>query len=106
MAFLTSSDKNTHLILNRPHTVLLLATMRDGYAKRGAYTGALAAELRKTDNKTDIHQMHARAVTHLTNTQGETQYPELRSTLTKILILPVSAFFSEVSNSTLYYINE
>ena len=106
MALRTSSDENTHLILNRPHTVLLLATMRDGYTKRGACTSALAAELRKADNKTDIHRMHARAATHLKNTQGETQYPELRSTLTKRLILPGSAFFSEVRYPTLYCVDE
>ena len=72
---------------------------------RGAYTGALAKELRKANGKIDISQMHTNAAKEVKKRRAE-QIPELRDTLTKRLILPGSAFFSEVSNSTLYYINE
>jgi hypothetical protein len=36
-----SSEENNHIVLNRPHTMLLLPTMRDGFAKRGAYIDAI-----------------------------------------------------------------
>ena len=51
MAQKACPDDNTHIVLNRPHTVLLLALMREGSAKRGAYTDAMATELKRADGR-------------------------------------------------------
>lgn len=88
MAYRASSVENTHLVLNRPHSVLLIAAIRGSYAKREAYTGALAAELRKADSKTDISDMHTRAAIEMWRHYGEQFVPEMRTTLMKKLILP------------------
>ena len=41
MAMRSSPEANSHITLERPHTVLLNATLRGGgYATRGAYTKA------------------------------------------------------------------
>ena len=88
MALRVSPDDQTHIILNRPDTLLLLSSMRGGYARRGAYTGALACELTRADNKKDICEMHGNAVSKMREMRDEDQIPEMRSTLTKKLILP------------------
>ena len=36
---LSDPHRDQHITLTRPHTVLLLATIRDGLAYRGAFTG-------------------------------------------------------------------
>mgnify|MGYP001793158991 CR=1 FL=1 len=46
---------NKHIVLRRPHTVLLLSTVTGGLAIRGAFTGAIADELRKSDGQTYIY---------------------------------------------------
>ena len=37
--------QNQHVTLQRPDTVLMLASVREGKALRGAFTGAIADEL-------------------------------------------------------------
>ena len=92
MALCTTSGGNTQLILDRSETLLLLATMTDGYAQCGAYTGALADELRKADNKTDILEMHWNAVDKMSRSPNcWWQCPELRSTLKRKLVFPGSS---------------
>lgn len=83
------ADKK-HIILTRPHTLLLLATTRGGNAVRGAYTGALANQIRKADGKTDMFSMHTTAVNEMKSKDPKThnQHPEMRSTLAKDLVLP------------------
>ena len=54
---------------------------------RGAYTGALAKELRKANGKIDISLMHTNAAKEVKKRRAE-QIPELRDTLTKRLTLP------------------
>ena len=88
MALRVSPDDQTHIILNRSDTLLLLSSMRGGYARRGAYTGALAGELARADNKTDVCEMHGNAVRKMRATGDEEQIPEMRSTLTRKLIFP------------------
>ena len=83
---------NKHIVLRRPHTVLLLATVTGGLAIRGAFTGALADQIRAADGKTDIYTMFNRAVDNM-NTHE--QRPEMRITTQKALILP-----PVVSNNT------
>ena len=51
-----------HITLLRPHTVLLLATVRGGKAIRGAFTGAMADEFRSADGKMTVDEMFDRAV--------------------------------------------
>ena len=73
-----------HVILTRPHTVLLLATVTGGVAYRGVFTGAMAQQFGQSDGKMDIYEMFTGAVASL----EKQQIPEIRATLTKKLILP------------------
>ena len=84
MAQKACPEDNTHIVLKRPHTVLLLASMREGSAKRGAYTDAMAKELKRADGRS-IADMHQSAVAEMTKKYGEDQTPEMRSTLKKKL---------------------
>ena len=59
---LSDPDSNQHITLTRPHTVLLMSTVRGGVAYRGAFTGAIATQLSSSDGITDIYSMHNRAV--------------------------------------------
>ena len=86
MAKKACPEDNTHIVLNRPHTVLLLASMREGSAKRGAYTDAMANELKRADGRS-IADIHQNAVAEMTKKYGEDQTPEMRSTLKKKLVL-------------------
>ena len=86
MAKKACPEDNTHIVLNRPHTVLLLASMREGSAKRGAYTDAMAEEFKRADGRS-IADMHQNAVAEMTKKYGEDQTPEIRSTLKKKLVL-------------------
>ena len=58
----TDPHNNKHIVLRRPHTVLLLATVTGGLAIRGAFTGALADQIRVSDGKTVIYCMFNKAV--------------------------------------------
>ena len=64
-----SSAEESRITLERPHTVLLLASLRGGYATRDAYTNAMADEFRKADGRSDIYEMHSRAVACKENLQ-------------------------------------
>ena len=77
--------RNKHIVLRRPHTVLLLATVTGGLAIRGAFTGAIAEVVRRSDGKTDICEMFHKAVDNMSD---EEQTPEMRVTTKKLLILP------------------
>ena len=69
MAMRSSSAEESRITLERPHTVLLLASLRGGYATRDAYTNAMADEFRKADGRSDIYEMHSRAVACKENLQ-------------------------------------
>ena len=66
--------------------MLLLASMRGGLAYRGAYTDAFAEGLRNA-NRSDISDIHQRAVVKMIELRGDNQTPEMRSTLKKKLVL-------------------
>ena len=83
----SSSAEESRITLERPHTVLLLASLRGGYATRGAYTNAMADEFRKADGRSDIYEMHSRAVVRMQREPKINQTPEFRSTLAKQLVL-------------------
>ena len=55
-------DEDRRIVLVRAHTVLLLSTVAGGSAVRGSYTGALARQFRLADGRTDIYDMHCKAV--------------------------------------------
>ena len=76
MAQKACPEDNTHIVLKRPHTVLLLASMREGSAKREAYTDAMAKELKRADGQSDIAGMHQNAVAKMTKKYGDNQTPE------------------------------
>ena len=81
----------THITLLRPHTVLLLATVRGGKAVRGAFTGAMADQFRIADGKKDISAMFDCAVRSLRkgrDERTEEQIPEFRKTTDNVLIPP------------------
>ena len=86
MAQKACPEDNTHIVLKRPHTALLLASMREGSAQRGAYTDAMAEEFKRADGRS-IAEMHQNAVAEMTKKYGEEQTPEIRSTLKKKLVL-------------------
>ena len=77
MAMRSSSAADTHITLERPHTVILQATLRGGYAKRGGYSNSIAEQLRQADDKTDVHER----LKH-----GDAQTPQFTSTLKKKLL--------------------
>ena len=84
------AHNNKHIVLCRPHTVLLLATVTGGEAIRGAFTGALADQFRAADGQTAIYTMYNRAVEVMMQKEPACsgQVPEWRSTFRKQLILP------------------
>ena len=88
---ISDPQQDTHITLTRPHTVLLLATVRGGKAQRGAFTGAMADQFRSADGKTDISVMFDRA-SEIMDEREDCQYigqcPEFRKTTKKQLILP------------------
>ena len=88
----SSSVEESRITLERPHTVLLLASLRGGYATRGAYTNAMADEFRKVDGKSDIYEMHSRAVVSMQGGLTITQTPEFGSTLVKQLVFHKNMF--------------
>ena len=65
--------------------MLLLGTVTGGLAIRGAFTGAIAEVVRRSDGKTDICEMFHKAVDNMSD---EEQTPEMRATTKKLLILP------------------
>ena len=71
--------------LQRPHTVLLLATVMGSVAYRGYFTGAIGDQIKQADGKTDIYTMYLHAVESMCKAE---QTPEFRSTMKKLLILP------------------
>ena len=82
----SDSSSNTQIVLKRPHSVLLLATVSGGEAFRGAFTGAIAEELRSADGVKDIYKMFNDG-THKMNL-GLLQTPEFRCTTNKSLVVP------------------
>ena len=89
MAQRANSTDEKHIVLTRPNTVLLLATVTGGRATRGAYTGAIADQLLKTDEEIEIYSLHTKAVHNMTKQEGDEQVPEYRDTLMgKRLLLP------------------
>lgn len=78
-----------HATLKRKHTALFMATVEGGVAVRGAYTTAMADQIKKADGITDVIQMHTRAVKAMEIIpECASQVPEQRSTLKRRLIIP------------------
>ena len=79
-----------YITLERPNTLLLLSSITGGFAKRGAYTGALAEQIAKANGKSSIEDMQTTARIEMLKTHPDYrgQIPEMRSTLMKRLVLP------------------
>ena len=60
--FAGSSRDTEYIVLERPNTLLLMASVAGGYAKRGAFTGAMARQFAKADGKTTIEGMVTNAI--------------------------------------------
>ena len=82
-------NDNKFVELDRAHTLLLMSSVVRGYAKREAFTGAMARQFAKADGKTAINDMVIDAVVEMKENEeeGYNQTPEARSTLQKSLIL-------------------
>ena len=95
--------ESKHIVLERPHTLLLLSSVFGGRALRGAYTGAFTKQLCEADGRLEIEQMQSRARIHMQEHHkgSSTQIPEMRSTLMKALRLPPPNKIPEPQNSCL-----
>ena len=89
---LSDPQRDQHITLTRPNTVLLLATVRGGVAYRGLFTGAMADQFRSADGKKDINAMFTLAANSTRQRNdglpGAEQIPKLENTTHKFLILP------------------
>ena len=87
-------DDHKSVILDRPHTLLLMSAVTGGVAIRGAFTGAMARQFAKADGKTTINDMVTNAIIDMkkNEVEGYDQAPEARNTLQKSLILPPADF--------------
>ena len=83
-------NDNKFVELDRAHTLLLMSSVVRGYAKREAFTGAMARQFAKADGKTTIDEMVIAAKIDMKKSEeeGYNQSPEARNTLQKNLILP------------------
>ena len=90
----TVPEEERFVMLDRPHTLLLMSTVAGGYAIRGAFTGAMARQFAKADGKLTINDMVTNAIVDMKKNEeeGYGQTPETRSTLQKSLILPPADF--------------
>lgn len=82
--------ENKHIVLKRPHTLLLLSSVTGGLALRGAYTEAFTQQMSKSNGQLEIEQMQSRARINMQKHHpgSSSQIPEMRSTLMKVLKLP------------------
>ena len=88
---ISDPQQDTHTTLTRPHTVLLLATVRGGTAIRRVFTQAMADQFKSADGKTDISVMYDRASEIMDegeDSQYMSQCSEFRKTTKIQLILP------------------
>ena len=79
------------MTLTRPHTVVLLATVRGGVAYRGVFAGALAEQFPSSDGNTDIYRMFNKAAGEMKRNHSldvSQQNLKLDSVTDKVLILP------------------
>ena len=83
-------DEKKYITLERPNTLLLLSAVTGSFAKRGAYTGALAEQIAAADGVKIIEELQATARIEMLKNHPEykAQIPEMRSTLMKKLVLP------------------
>ena len=75
-----------HIVLSRPHTLVLLASVAGGTAKRGVFTSALADQFCIASGHCSVYNIFEEAVKVAADERPD-QVPELRSTLTKDCII-------------------
>ena len=83
-ASVTSQADSNHILLTRPNTFVLCATVPDGKATRGLYTGAIAKQIGNSDGETSIDVMHKQACVEV----EQHQIPRMEYTATRELYLP------------------
>ena len=64
-------NDNKFGVLDRAHTQLLMSSVVGGYAKRGAFTGAMARQFAQADGKTTINDMVTNAVVEMKENEEE-----------------------------------
>lgn len=99
----TSSQSHSHIVLRRPHTLLISASVLGGIARRNDFGGLLADEFRGLDGETDICNVYTRAVTKMRKREGYfDQQPLLMSTLNRKLILPPNQTDGNISKKDMF----
>lgn len=85
-----SQEIHRHVVLTRPHTLLLMASVVGGSAYRGEFTGALAKQIAKADGKVTILEMVENSIIDMNRRKSKAhqQTPFFRNTLQRTLILP------------------
>lgn len=83
----SSTVTSRYVVLERPHTILLKATVNGGLAVRGLYPGALARQIQKADGNIRIEDMHLGAIAEM-RSKGYSQLPTCESLLILKLALP------------------
>lgn len=94
-------SKKPYVVLDRPHTLLLMSTIVGETSVRGAFTGAIARQFANADGKTTINDMVTNAVIDMKKDEddGYDQAPESRNTLQKSLVLPPGIGSSDLPQS-------
>ena len=88
------SDRGAcQIVLKRPHSALLAATVPGGPAARGAFLPAVASAMSQTYGRLNPHDILINAVSEMkdkykTDPTVTNQTPEVRSTLQKFLEIP------------------
>ena len=90
-AMSAAPNEEKHIVLTRPSSLLLMATVTGGRCMRGGFAGALADQFATANGKKSIEDMQAQARVELQSYRHQLnhmQIPEMRSTLMKRLVLP------------------
>ena len=72
-------EDHKSVILDRPHTLLLMSAVTGGVAIRGAFTGAMARQFAKADGKTTINDMVTNAIVDMKKNEKERLQSDSRS---------------------------
>ena len=88
-----SQPGSRSILLRRPHTTILHATVPDGQAVRNAYIPRLAAEFSNAEGPINIDKAHKKASRAMAKSDDplvKKQTPMLQHTMNKFLELPWS----------------
>ena len=100
-ALIHSLAADTRITLERPHTETLQATLRGGYAQRGAYSTAIAQQFKHAD----VHEIHSSAVLSMRLKYGEAQTRQTTSSVKEKLFRSFTVGTSSNSSARLQHEN-